>query len=87
MTNKFPNNSFYFKNEIRHINKCLSTVDKVMKSKNYDFSKKFLAITIIMSRCKYVICGSGNCDMWIMFYRGNSENVIQNLKDKWFKSF
>ena len=87
MTIKFPNNSFYFKNEIRHINKSLTTVDKVMKSKNYEFSKKFLAITIIMSRCKYVICGSGNCDMWIMFYRGNSENVIQNLKDKWFKSF
>lgn len=40
-----------------------------------------------MSRCKYVICGSGNCDMWIMFYRGNSENVIQNLKEQWFKSF
>ncbi len=29
-----------------------------------------------MSRCKYVICGSGN-----------SENVIQNLKKQWFKSF
>lgn len=29
-----------------------------------------------MSRCKYVICGTGN-----------SENVIQKLTDKWFKSF
>jgi len=86
MTNRFPNNSFYFKDEIRHIKKCKSTVDKVFKSKNYEFSKKFLAITIIMSKCKYIICGSGNCDIWIMFYRGNNKNVIQNLKGTWYSS-
>ena len=78
MINKYPNNSFYFKDEIRHIKKCKDTVDNVMKSTNYEFSKKYLAITIIMSKCKYVICGSGNCDVWIMLYRGNNKNVIQN---------
>ena len=84
---KLPDKSFYFKDEIRHMKKCNSTVDKVMKSKNYDFSKKYLAITIIMSRCKYIICGSGNCSEWIMFYRENNKNVIQNLNgDKWYNS-
>jgi len=84
MTNHFPNNSFYFKDEIRHMNKCISTVDMIMSSKNYEFSKKYLAITIIMSKCNYIICGSGNCDIWIMLYRGNNNNVIQNLTGSWY---
>jgi len=84
MTNKFPDNSFYFRDEIRHMKKCYDTVDKRMNSQNHEFSKKYLAITIIMSRCKYIICGSGNCDIWIMFYRGNNENVIQNLNGNWY---
>ena len=86
ITNKFPNNSFYFNDEIRHMKKCDDTVDIKMKSQNYEFSKKYLAITIIMSKCKYIICGSGNCDIWIMFYRGNNKNVIQNLNGTWYNS-
>jgi len=86
MREKFPKNSFYFKDEIRHMPKCCSTVDIVMKDKNYEFSKFYLAITIIMSKCKYVICGSGNCSIWIMFYRGNNNNVYQNLNNKWLIS-
>jgi len=86
MTNSFPKKAFYFKDEIRHMKKCNDTVDKKMSSTNYEFSKKYLAITIIMSRCKYVICGSGNCDIWIMLYRGNNKNVIQNLNGSWYNS-
>ena len=87
MTNKFPNNSFYFKDEIRHMNKCNDTVDKKMSYDNYNFSKKYLAITIIMSKCKYIICGSGNCSIWIMFYRGHSNNTIQYLNGKWYTNY
>lgn len=77
----FPN-SFYFKDEIRHINKCNNTVDIVFKKDNAMFSKYYLAITIIMSKCKYIICGSGNCSLWIMLYRNNCYNVYQHLNDK-----
>lgn len=83
MMNTYPNNAFYFKDEIRHINKCNSTVDVVFKEQNYEFSKYYLAITIIMSKCNYVICGSGNCSLWIMLYRGNCKNVYQSIGDKW----
>jgi len=85
MTNLFPN-SFYFKDEIRHMKHCKDTVDKKMSSQNYEFSKKYLAITIIMSKCNFIICGSGNCDIWIMLYRGNNKNVIQNLNGTWYSS-
>jgi|APFre7841882793_1041355.scaffolds.fasta_scaffold12724_1 hypothetical protein len=79
----FPKNSFYFKDETRNISKCKSTVDFLMKNTNYIFSKYYLAITVIMSKCKYIICGSGNCSIWIMFYRGNNNNVYQNLNGMW----
>ena len=81
---RFPNNSFYFNDEIRHMPKCDSTVDVKMKDKNPVFSKYYLAITIIMSRCKYIICGSGNCSFWIVLYRGNSNNVYQNINNTWY---
>lgn len=83
MTNTFPKNSFYFDDEIRHIPKQNSTVDVVFKETNYKHSQLFLAITIIMSKCKYIICGTGNCSIWIMFYRENANNVYQFIQNRW----
>ena len=79
MMSRFPN-SFIFTNHIRHITKTNTTVDILYREKNNEFSKYYLAITIIMSKCKYVICGSGNCSIWIMLYRGNNTNVFQIIK-------
>jgi hypothetical protein len=81
--NVFPDNSFFFNDEIRHMTKRDSTVDKVFRNKNYQFSKFYLAITIIMSKCKYIVCGSGNCSIWIMLYRKNADNVYQFLQNRW----
>ena len=83
LTSTFPNNSFYMKEEIRHMNKCRSSVDICMKNNIDKFSKCFLAITIIMSKCKYIFCGTGNCSIWIMLFRGNNKNVYQFLNNKW----
>jgi len=83
VTDIFPQNSFYFKDEIRHMEKQNTTVDIKFKQTNHIFSKYYLAITIIMSKCNYIICGSGNCSIWIMLYRGNANNVYQFLNDKW----
>ena len=79
---EFPR-SFFFKDEIRHINKCDNTVDIIYKDTNYEYSKFYFAITIIMSKCKYIICTSGNCSIWIMLYRNNANNVYQYLFNKW----
>jgi hypothetical protein len=76
-------NRILFKDEIRHMKKCDNTVDKVFPQSNYEFSKYFLAIVIIMSKCKHVICGSGNISMWIAFFRGNVENFHQYFDGKW----
>jgi hypothetical protein len=81
---EFPN-SIVFYDEIRHMPKNSTTsVDYVMRDNIFEFSKNYLAITIIMSKCKYIICGSGNCSIWIMLYRANANNVIQYLNGEWF---
>jgi hypothetical protein len=82
MTAEFPMNSFYFKEEIRHISKQMTSVDLISEGEtNREFSKYYLAIMIIMSKCKYVVCGStGNCSIWITFFRENAKNVIHYLK-------
>jgi len=91
MISVFPNNSIYFKDEIRHINRHTGhTVDA--QYYNYTdykidtYSKFYLAITIIMSKCKYIICGSGNCSLWIALYRNNSKNMYQNLNGVWIEN-
>jgi hypothetical protein len=53
---------------------------------NYQDMFYFLSTIIILSKCKYIICNSGNCSIWIMFYRGNNNNVIQNLNGTWYNS-
>lgn len=86
MIHTFPHNSFFFKDEIRHMNKCdNSTVDVYYTHLNHNASKYYLGITIIMSKCEYIICGSGNCSIWIVLYRGNTKNVYQNLNNHWLK--
>ncbi len=83
MSSEFPN-SFYLKDDIRHMNKRVSSVDLAAPQYNYEFSKKFLAITIIMAKCKHIICNTGNCSLWIMLYRNHAENVYQNFDGIWF---
>lgn len=76
------NNSFNLE-EIRHVNKQRTTVDFLCtKDINFAFSQYFLAIVYIMAKCKYVICNSGNISVWICYFRGNSDNVIQYLNDR-----
>ena len=84
MTNAFPSNSFYIKEEIRHVNKNDAiVVDNINKSSNPLFSRLYLAITLIMSKCNYIVCTSGNCSLWIMLYRQHANNVHQFLNTEW----
>jgi len=84
MMSKLLYPAFFMGDEIRHIKKSINTVDKVWtRDENYIFSQLYLAITIIMSKAKYIICGSGNCSIWICLYRGHAEGLQQYLKTGW----
>lgn len=52
-------------------------------SENYKDMQYLLATFLIISKCKYVICSSGNCSVWIMFYRNNANKVYQSLNKIW----
>ena len=84
---KFPNNHFYFKDEIRHIKKCDSSVDKKMFKLNKYYSKFFLAIVLIMSKSNTILFGTGNISLWILFYRQNFNNVFQYLNNEWIELY
>lgn len=85
MVAEFPGKCIVFRDEIRHIPKSLTTVDKVFKEDNFVYSKYYLAITIIMSKCAHIICGSGNCSIWIALFRGNANGMQQFLKTQWIQ--
>jgi len=53
------------------------------RSENFEDIKYLFATFLIISRCKYIICSSGNCSIWMMFFRGNANNVYQNLNTSW----
>lgn len=83
MLAEFPNSIVFF-DEIRHIERSRdNTVDKIAKESNLLYSLNFLAITIIMSRCHNLIVTSGNCSLWICFFRGNASGLLQNLNGAW----
>ena len=74
------NNYFMFNDEIRHISHCNSLLEyECNKTENFKYSCYFLAIVIIMSRCKYIVYNSSNISLWISLFRGNCNNVYQYL--------
>lgn len=56
------------------------------RNENYYDMLNFLSTVLIISKCKYIICSSGNCSIWMMLYRGNNKNVIQYLNDSCYNS-
>ena len=93
MLTNFPD-SIVFHDEIRHMNNNRrGTVDKVagfggewtseVGKQNYEHSFNFMAIMIIMSKCKHLVLNIGNCSLWVCFFRGNAENVDLYVMNKW----
>ncbi|MFC1771786.1 hypothetical protein ACFL3A_00375 [Pseudomonadota bacterium] len=88
MQKHFPN-SIVFKDETKAIARSADnvvnvhgTLDDINTNSNFEYLLNFLAITIIISKCKHIICTSGNCSYWVILYRGNANNVQQYLSPK-----
>ena len=79
MSKTFPNN-IVFRDEIRIISKDIHrTVDNNgnTPSENNFYVKNFIAIVLVMSRCRYVVCNTGNISLWVVLFRKSTQNVIQ----------
>ena len=55
----------------------------LFKSKNSNevFSKG--APEILLSKCKFIITHTGNCGIWTVLYRNNSDGVHQYRNNIW----
>ena len=74
-------NHLIFNDEIRHMKHSKTILEySLTKNDNFKYSLYFLAIVIIMSRCKYVICNTSNVSLWISLFRGNTNNLHQYLR-------
>lgn len=74
-------NHLIFNDEIRHVKHSKTLLEySLNKNDNFKYSLYFLAIVIIMSRCKYVICNTSNVSLWIVLFRGHTNNLHQYLK-------
>ena len=93
MLKNFPD-SIVFRDEIRHMNNNRAgTVDKIagnggkwdddVGKTNYDHAFKFMAIMVIMSKCKHLVLNIGNCSLWVCFFRENANNVDLYVMNKW----
>jgi hypothetical protein len=73
-------NSIYFK-EVPPI--CSSSSTNCSKQLKNEYKLKhvidFVSIIYIFSKLKYLITTSGNCEMFITFYRNNTNNSFQYL--------
>ena len=76
MKHHFPNSIILY-DEIRHMNRIHNSVDHVYRHTNFTMSQYFLAIQLIMSKCKHIVCTTGNCSFWTALFRENADNIIQ----------
>jgi hypothetical protein len=49
------------------------------RTANYTDIKYLFATFLLLSQCDQLIVSSGNCSLWIMYYRGHVRNVYQCL--------
>ena len=80
LVNSVDNGFLEYMREKMHMD-CVY-LDNEMENREI-FSKKCLAVVLLMSKCKYIVCSSDECSLWTMYYRGNSTNVYQRLENKW----
>jgi hypothetical protein len=52
-------------------------------AENFRDMQSLMATFLIIAKCKFVICSSGNCSVWMMYFRGNANNVSQHLNGYW----
>ena len=77
------NDSIHFE-ELPHIRKAHTVVHYVLdRNLLPTFGQDFLAATICVSKCKYLVTHSGNCGFWAVMFRGGMNNVHQFLLGEW----
>lgn len=57
--------------------------NRKLNARNYVHGLYLVASVFMLQKCNTIICGSGNVSLWMILFRGNCNNVHQNLRLKW----
>jgi hypothetical protein len=82
---KFPNAIVFDENKTSYTKKGIHYEHS--PDENYNIQKNFLAIAIVISKCKYIIMSSGNCSIWMILFRGHANDVMQFYSKVWYEKF
>jgi hypothetical protein len=79
----FPD-AIYF-TEIPTISKCTQSIQNVLSGKHcLEVTLFYVASIYIMSKCKHIVCTSGNGENFIALWRGHSHGIRQFSNGQWF---
>lgn len=79
---EFPD-SFWFEETPHMMKKDSCMVFETPQEQRAEYGAKYFAAVLAISKCKYMITHSGNGSFWAVLYRGNMDNVYQNLNNTW----
>jgi hypothetical protein len=78
--NYFPDAIYFSELKTISCNSNSNVVRNLNNENKIDHVKHFISIIQIFSKLKYLITTSGNCELFITFYRNNTNNLYQYLK-------
>jgi len=79
MKEKHDNVIIIEENKSSNSNRGIHLHNTNIGNENYNDIKKLFASFLIISSCKHFICCSSNCSLWMVYYRGNIDNIHQYL--------
>lgn len=79
---EFPNTIYFNETPTMNHNPNTCLVFTMERTRLLISTLYFIASIKIISKCKYIITTSGNCEMWSILFRGNANNVYQYLNPK-----
>jgi hypothetical protein len=78
-------NAIIFQDEIKHVRKQRTSINHMVDMETkLELVKNFLAIVLIMSKCKKIFFISGNISLWITLFRGHTNGIHQYLNGEWY---
>jgi hypothetical protein len=76
----FPDTIYFTEVDSMYSNISTNVSRLIPNNEKINHITNFLSIIIIFSKLKYLITTSGNCEIFIVFFRNNTNNLFQYLK-------
>jgi len=83
MTAKLPSDTVIVVEELPVSTSNAGVHNEQSNQQNHADMINLLPVILIAAQCKYIICTSGNVSVWTLLFRGNADNVHQNLDRVW----